>query len=193
MKKYTDEQITNMVEEGDSNAFEGHCHRLKYLVSIEGEWVIKAPALALEYYEAKLCWYNGAHVATIIMAQLAFEELIRSHYRQAAINMKLKSGKLVDVAGFSELIDEALSDEYITEDEGKKLHEIRKVSNPYVHVKDIKMKGNKQDLDSPSFFTQDLKIHAPELIGIGIIDEARGVLLIMINLFQSIGNRTMGL
>lgn len=194
MAGYTDDQIKSMVEESDGNEFEDRFTRLKFLISIEGEWFMTAPALATAYYEeARLCWYNGAFVATIIMAQLALEELIRSHYRQAGFDMKLHSGKSVDAASFAELIDQALSDEYITEEEGKNMHEIRKYRNPYVHIKDAKIKGKKQDLESANFITQGLKIYSPELFEISVEDEAKAVLQIMIKLFQNICGRTGGL
>ncbi|MFY3741493.1 MAG: hypothetical protein HMLIMOIP_001949 [Candidatus Nitrosomirales archaeon] len=193
MEDYPDEEIKKMVEETDRDEFEDRSKRLKFLISVEGKWLMTAPALATAYYdEAKLCWYSGALVATIIMARLSLEELIRSHYRNVGLSKKLKSGKNVDVVGFSELIDETLSDRYISEEEATKLREIRNYSEPYIHTKSIRFKEARRDKSS-NFLTQSDKIYAPDPLQMDVEDEAGSALQIMISLFQGICNRTGGL
>ena len=130
------------------------------------------------------------------MVQLAFEELLKSHYRVVkGIGGKLNSGKKVEAAGFFEFITEAEDDGYISHDEAKSLHYLRKnIRNPFVHVNDIQITGNgKTNLEKPSFFSQHLKISAPELLGTDVEDEAKEAIQLLITLLPEISGRWGGL
>jgi hypothetical protein len=199
MAGYTDDEIKSMVEKNDNDEFEYKFQRLKFLISIEGGWLMTAPPLAAAYYdETKRCWYNGEFVATVIMARLALEELIRSHYRVFRDRLKFKSGKKVDNVGFTELINQALSDRYISKEEAKKLRHIKKYSDPYIHVKSGEFESTqledlqKGEVKSPTFFTQELKMYHSDRLAVSAEDDAGASLQIMINLFQNICRRTMG-
>jgi hypothetical protein len=199
MKKahWEDSEIRNLLLESDERSYNGRFERLRFLLSIEDQEPFPVPALVYEYYEeARLCWYMGAFVATIVMVQLSFEELLRSHYRMAkGIGGKLNCGKKVDQANFSDLIDEAYNDNSISEEEAKLLHNLRKnIRNPYVHVKDIKVNsGGKPDRKRPNFFTQYLKIKAPEVIGCDVENEAKEVIQLLVTLLPKISSRFGGL
>ena len=168
--QWDDSEIRNLLLESDKRSYNGRFKRLRFLLPIEDQEPFPISALAYEYYEeARLCWYMGAFVATIVMVQLSFEELLRSHYRMAkGIGEKLSCGKKVDQANFSDLINEAHNDSLISEEGAKLLHNLRKnIRNPYVYVKDIKVNSDgKPERKSPNFFTQYLKIKAPEVIGV---------------------------
>lgn len=189
--------IEQLIHEGDERSHNGRLERLKFLLSIQSQNEYPAPALAHEYYEeARLCWYVGAFVATIVMVQLSFEELLRSHYRVAkGVGGKLSSGKQVNNAGFYELINEAENDRYISMQEAESLHDLRKnIRNPFVHVKDIEVNTNgKQSFKKPDFFTQTLKIVAPEILGSDVIDEAKGAIRLLGTVFPEISSRYGGL
>ena len=113
-----------------------------------------ASVLASEYYEeARLCWYIGAFVAVIVLTQLCFEELLRSHYRVSKgvsgyLNERLK----VDDAGFKALIDRARADDWLNIDEANALNRVRRdFRNSYVHVHDFKVDN---DFLKPNFLRQ---------------------------------------
>ncbi|MCK4307695.1 hypothetical protein KAW50_05665 [candidate division WOR-3 bacterium] len=163
---YTKSEIQKFIREADNRSYSGRVERLKFLLSIENQSSFPASALASEYYEeARLCWYVGAFVATIAMVQLAFEELLRSHYRVAkGVGGKLNCGIKVDQASFSNLIDEATNDKWILEEEVKSLHNLRKnVRNPYIHVKDVKVNDyGKTNLKKPNFLYNILKLKHPK-------------------------------
>jgi hypothetical protein len=192
-----DENLEQLIHDGDKRSYSGRLERLKFLLSIESQNEYPASALAHEYFEeGRLCWYAGAFVATIVMVQLSFEELLRSHYRVAkGIGGKLSSGKEVNNAGFYELINEAENDGYISRQEAESLHGLRKnIRNPFVHVKDIEVNANgKQTFRKPNFFTQTLKIAARVVLGSDVVDEAKGAVQLLVTLFPEISSRYGGL
>jgi len=113
---WEESEIRRLIHEQEDRSFPGRLERLRFLLSIQKQPPFPSPRLAYEYYEeARLCWYVGAFVASIVMVQLAFEELLRSHYRVAkGVGGKLDCGKKVDDAGFANLINEARNDMYIS-------------------------------------------------------------------------------
>lgn len=193
---YTENEIKELICEGDNHSYKGRFERLRFLLSIQKQSPFPAPALAFEYYEeARLCWYVGAFVATIVMVQLSFEELLKSHYRVAkGVGGILTSGKKVDEAGFFDLIDQAKNDGYISYDEARSFHRIRKnLRNPFVHVKDIQInEDGKVNLETPNFFTQHLKISAPELLGTDVENEAKEAIKLLVTLFPEISDHWGG-
>jgi len=199
MKKahWGDREIRNLILESDKQSYNGRYERLKFLISIENKEQFSIPALVYEYYEeARLCWYVGAFVATIVMAQLSFEELFRSHYRVTkGINGKLNCGKKTTRANFYDLIDEAYNENYILEEEAKFLHNLRKnIRNPYVHVRDIEVNSDeKLDLKKPNFFIQYLKIKASEAMAQDVENEAKESIKNLIALLPKISGRFGGL
>ena len=197
MLNYTDGEIEQLIDEANKRAHAGRVERLKALLSTQSQDAFPAPGLALEYYEeARLCWYAGAFVSTIIMTQLAFEELIRSHYRVAkGVDGSLDWGKKVNDAGFFDLINEAEKDGWILRSEAESLHTLRKsLRNPYVHTKDVNANECKEkEVEKPNFLTQYLKIVASELTSDGVEDEAREAAQLLVILFPKIASRTGGL
>jgi Domain of unknown function (DUF4145) len=175
--------LEQLIREANDRTQGGRLDRLKYLFQVEDKEGFPADHLALEYYEeARLCWFVGAFVASIVMSQLAFEELLRSHYRVVkGVRGNLGSGKELDQAGFNDLIIEAGQDGWISPEETTVLHGIRKVRNPYVHPKDV---DKRED-----FFTQTIKIVHPELLGSGTENEARETVKLLVTLFPSICRR----
>lgn len=196
-QNHSESQIEMLMSEGEKRAYNGRLKRLKFLIGIESHKAFPAPALAVEYLEeARLCWYSGSFVATILMTQLSFEELLKSRYRVVkGVGGKLRSGRKVDNAGFSELINESKIDGWISSEEAESLHNLREnLRNPYVHVKDIRIgKTQKADLTRPSFITQHLKMTAPELIGIDVESEAKEAIRLLGTLFPEISGRYAGL
>jgi len=194
---YTKSEIQKLIREGDNRSYSGRFERLRFLLSIENQSSFPTPALAFEYYEeARLCWYVGSFVAAIAMAQLAFEELLRSHHRVVkGVNGRLSCSTKVDQASFSNLIDEAINSNWISEEEANLLHNLRKnLRNPYVHTKDIKVNNKgKPDLKRSNFSVEYLKIKAPEVIGSDVENEAKEAIQLLITLFPEMSSRCGGL
>jgi len=192
-------ELRKLIHKADQRSYCGRLERLKFLFGIEKQSGFPAPPLAVEYYEeARLCWYVGAFVATILMTQLAFEELMRSHYRVVkGVGGKLifnKKIKKVDDTTFFDLIEAAKNDKWISKAEANELHNLRKnIRNPYVHVKNFKIsKNGKPNLKKPNFFIQYLKIKAPELIRYDVEDEAKDAIKILVILFPLMSLRYGG-
>jgi hypothetical protein len=192
-KMNTDNELIKTINDIDKKTRYGRLERLRFLLSQEYSEPTPVNALANEYYEeARLCWYVGAFVATIIMTQLCFEELLRSHYRVCrGVSGYLKKQIKVDNASFKELIDQAHDDAILDQDEFNALNKIRKdFRNPYVHVKDF---GIDNDFSKPNFMKQYLKIHAPDIVGSGVEDEAKEAISILSSKFLKISRRLGGI
>lgn len=129
-----DDEIAVQVAAADARARNGRAARLKVLLSVMPVEGYPVPALAHEYFEeARLCWYVGAYVATVLMVQLAFEELLRSSYRTArGVGGRLDSGVLIDRAGFGQLIHQGRSDGFLSRLEANELASLkeRRVETP---------------------------------------------------------------
>jgi hypothetical protein len=185
-------ELLKMIENANERAFEGRQRRLKFLLENERDEKVAFSGLAYEYYEeARLCWYNGAFVATIIMSQLALEETFRSYFRVVGgVQGNLFLGRKVDSSGFSELKKEALLNGIISESESQLLNKLRvNFRNPYVHSKDINVQNNNT---KSNFEIQHLKIVAPELIEKSSEEEAKESIFILNDLLPKISNRLFG-
>lgn len=143
MDSLSDKKLIEMIKEKDQKELNEKSKRLKLLISNTTDEYIPIPSLAFQYFEeARLCYYSGAFIATIFMVHLAFEELLRNHYRVIReMKEKLISKKgrqlSVDKVSFSELIDNAKKECYVSKDDAKKLHKLRKIRNSLQHTKDV--------------------------------------------------------
>lgn len=193
------DEMHRLISEGDKQSYDGRLERLEFLFSVENRDPFPAPALAIEYYEeARLCWYVGAFVATIIMTQLTFEELLRSHYRVVkGVSGKLNCSRSINEARFYDLINEAENEGWVSHEEAKSLHMLRKnLRNPYVHVKDIKIKSDKNkkmDIKATSFVTQYLKIAVPGVVKSDTENEAKEAIQLLVTLFPKMSRYYGGL
>jgi hypothetical protein len=190
-------EIRQLIDQSNKISYAGQLRRLKFLLSIEEQKPFPVSALAREYYEeARLCWYVGAFVSTIIMTQLAFEELFRAHYRSAyGVGGELDCGKKVDDASFFDLIQQARMDSWISDEEEDLLNDLRKnLRNPYVHVKDVSLTDEKKKgQQKPDFFIQFLKIKGSKHIEVKTEDEAGKAIQLLAILFPSISERCGGI
>lgn len=134
----SDADLLRMMEGAEARAKAGKLRRLRLLCRTSPRRMF-SPVLGTEYFEeARLCWYSGAFVACILMVQVAFEELLRDHYRVAlGVGGILKKGVGVDAATFSAFIERAEADGRVTKREARRLHRLRKRRNPFVHSKDV--------------------------------------------------------
>lgn len=125
-----DDRLKAMIIEADKRSFEGRLNRLRFLLEILGENYVPFPKIVLEYFEeTKLCFYEGAFVASILMASATFEELFRQIYRDRSETKKAKS------RGLADLVNRALDDSLIFPDEARRLTELRRMRNKFTHIK----------------------------------------------------------
>jgi len=188
----TDDELSQLIEDANERAHKGRIERLRVLLTQEDLEPAPVDALSNEYYEeARLCWYMGAFVATIIMSQLAFEELIRAHYREEkGVEGKLNRQKKIDRAGFADLIRQAKKDGWLSSEEAAALDKLRGIRNPYVHSKDI---SKNRDMSTESFFIQTIKISAPELVEKSVYMEALQAVELLTTTYRMISRRFWGL
>ena len=192
---HTERELNTWINEANKRAHPGRISRLQFLLKVEDDDLAPIDALASDYYEeARLCWYIGAFVATIVMSQLALEEMLRAHYRVfKGIKGRLDvgAGKLVDEATFANLIEQAKIDSWLSSQAAKALHKLRSENrNPYVHPKDIDINKNAR---KPDAFKQHIKIVAPDLLEVGVEDEARKSMTIAGALLRRISRRFWGM
>ncbi len=164
------ELITNDINEEYTCGYAGRLKRLKFLYKLENKMLgfLFAEPTYSYYYEARMCWYNGEFISTIIMVQLALEEALRSKYRLIYSKQNDKRKKL-DKMQFFELIHLAESDGFISSKEANNLHFFRaKIRNPYVHVKDIEDTNDKSKIfGTPNYISQTFKINARNFASMG--------------------------
>ena len=188
-----DAELLRMISDANDHAISGRLERLRFLMTNESNEPTPFSGLAHEYFEeARLCWYVGAFVATIVLTQLALEESLRSHFRVVCgVQGTLPNGKSVDQAGFADLINESYSSGLVSENEKDQLHKLRRdFRNPYVHPKDVDKDHKSTRSD---FFRQQLKIVAPDLTGESSITEAKQAIQILVNLLPRISRRMYGI
>ena len=177
MPEIDDNKLKKMVKSSDRKHFESRLKRLEYLVSISKVIYLPYPTICIATHEeARLCWYNGAFIASIVMTQLTFEELLRSYFRMSyGISGELRhlslTGKIVkcDSAGFYDLIQEAFLSRWLSSSERENLHKLRKIRNNYVHIKDISLKNRRKE----SFHSLVLKLFASELVEGSLEEDAQ--------------------
>jgi hypothetical protein len=78
--------------------------------------------------ELKSAFFNGLDMATILLAQSFIEHSLGGSF------IMIGEDKVAE-SGFSELIDNALHKGQISKKLAVKLHELRKIRNPYTHPK----------------------------------------------------------
>jgi hypothetical protein len=169
----------------DARARGGKKKRLELLAEAPPEYEFPAPQLARRYYEeSRLCFYSGAYVATIIMAQLAFEELLRTYYRAIEGEGCLPDGTKVADCGFADLIIRARREKLANSRDIRHLEKLRTMRNPYVH--------SRQDGKKSDHTRQTLKITFPEYVGVSTQDEAQKAVTTLIEVFPRLSIKIWG-
>jgi len=169
-----------MIKQKDEKELNEKLKRLKFLISNSTDEYVPMPSLALQYFEeARLCYYYGAFIATIFMVHNAFEELLRNFYRvirgqKEKIILKRRSVN-VDDATFKDLIDNAENEQFITKEEARELHKLRKLRNILQHTKDVP--PYQKSLDN-SWLIQSMRIESRI-----IYEDARWAIKFLLNKF----------
>jgi hypothetical protein len=124
-------------------------------------------------------------VATIVLTQGSFEELLRDRARITyGVAGNLPSGTLVDAASFAELLAQGVAQGWITRGEHQQLSGLRiELRNPYVHTKDIQQSGRVQRGD---FAVQAAKF---DMVGAAVELEARDAASMLVRLVPTISRR----
>jgi hypothetical protein len=212
-------ELKRILLNSDEYKFEDRLRRLKYLTDMDKDAVIDlmpAPdGLSASYREeAGTCYVEGNFIAAIAMVNLTFDALLRAIFRSTYLDKRH-----LDNMDFSELIDKAVAEGYITADESRALHHIRKdICEPYTHIKtnliydpsllikrydpccddlidDEKTKEHTNDeikkdgSGMPSFQIQEFKITDPCVVGKSVEEEAKESLSILGKLLPHIVRR----
>lgn len=163
-----------IVKEADKMLFEGRVKRNDFLKSlnVEFEGMLASGMIAQEYFfEAQRCWLEGLFFATIIMIQMTFEEGLKHSFRgYYDLREDQKNLDFVNSCGFSQIIDLAKKEKYITKKESIQLHQLRKMRNPLVHIKRNKKKDG--DFTKTSEFSIICKISEIYQVEEGMILES---------------------
>ena len=193
----TEQSPEELIQVSDEREHVGRVERLRMLLAdmnpmdLDG---FPCSALPLAYFEeARLCWCMGTYVATIVMSQLAIEELLRSHYR--TFTRDIAKRRKLDNASFAYLINEAEAGGWLTLQEAADLHKTRSsYRNAYVHPHDYTDWATQdRDSDRTNFQKQTLKIYCPEAVGKDVIDEAYETVKLLVSLFPKKARRFWGL
>ncbi len=181
------------INESNRREHEGRATRLDYLLSIQTEDYGPYDALALAYYEeARLCWYNGAYVATIVMSQLALEEMLRAHYRVIDYSIIYEPQNVhYGNSTFYQLTQKAETDHWLTPQEARAFHKLRReFRNPFVHPRDTISPENEPNRElKNNFLEQTVKIYAIDILKSNVMQEAQKSLTILCTLFPRISRR----
>lgn len=166
----------------------------KLIGAEKADWLVSpGPLAAMYYHEARLCWLSGSYVATIVMTQLAFEEILRKFFRRTSSGNRLHEGKTeIDDASFSQLIHQASHENWLTKSETKRLTKLRKeLRNRYVHTKTT-TSGDDQHA-RPEYIIYDTdaerRIAAPSINGGSIVADALEAIELLESLFPEISTR----
>jgi hypothetical protein len=188
MESPADDELISWVDQQHERARRGKLSRFRVLLHTPD--LIPSPPLAYEYFEeARLCWYNGVFVATVVMVQLAFEELLRDRYRvRGGYGAKLNSRTTVEKAGFKELVQQAKRDSVVTQKEATALLELRNIRNLYVHTK-VPKKAYASVLDYVFAYRHKFR---SEKGRIKVEEEARRAIELLLTLFAKLCYRWLG-
>ena len=139
--KISEKEAEEMVRKADKFLFKERVKRTKFLESITREiQTTPVDSIAYEYlHESCFCWLSGTFVSTIIMMQAAMETQLRQSFNlflmfKGQEDMQEKANKM----NFFNLIELSKNTKMITAEESKKLHSLRKLRNPFVHVSNPK-------------------------------------------------------
>jgi len=187
--RVTKESARKLIRESDEIENRERVWRLMRMLSAQrSDWLVCGGMIQELYFqEARLCWVSGAYVSTIIMTQLAFEEMLRSMFRRLrAPKGVLRRGLRVDRASFFDLIRRAKAEGWISETEAETLNRIREqFRNPYVHIKGERQIGRRQSGLTPL----EAKFLAPSVQGGSVIAEAQEAIQTLVTFFPVMSTR----
>jgi len=125
-----DPELIQQLRAQDRTTLRERARRLSFLARFKRPGARALPYRSYEYIEdARMCWLVGAHLAAIVMAQLAAEELLRAIFRTWGLS------HLDERAGFARLITEGRKRGLITDEEAEQLHALRRIRNELAHVR----------------------------------------------------------
>ena len=154
------DEFVDLIKVLDERSREARARRMKFindelpkghLLLFGGEYTMHA----LE--EAKWCFVNGFYIATVLLSQVVLEYILGGIFQMAGRD-DLKR------ASFVKILDEALNERFISEEEFKSLTKLRQVRNPYTHYRtvvdkeSISMRRLNESKQSEEIFYNDAKM-----------------------------------
>lgn len=131
MGKYSDEELMAWIKDEEIQSRASRLRRLRFLTEEFDEGYRLSPGIALVYEEeAKLSFYHGAFISTIVLVQMAIEETIRATLHDAGLDWAREDKSI----GFFKLTEEAFDRKLITRGMRDSFHRLRSdVRNKYMH------------------------------------------------------------
>lgn len=122
--------LRNHILTSDKQSLDHRLERYKFVYkefgpSVDMLLVGGIPAM-FAIHELKLSYIDGCYMATVLLTQSFIEHSLGSFFLMSGDDKTVKKG-------FANLINEALSIAQIDNELAKKLHELRKMRNPYTH------------------------------------------------------------
>jgi len=151
----------------DSNTIDERVERLKFINTlIPGEYIFGAdPETIFIFEEAKMAFINGQFISTILLSQAYIERSLQIHYNSIGLDSVAKKG-------LKAILDHARKHKTIHHFLLPKIDELRKIRNPFVHLKEHehnynlsqRILKNIQEGKSYKYFTEIIYDDAKEAI-----------------------------
>lgn len=155
-----DKQIIDFLKQEDAETISVRAERLKYILEREeqGHRLFFGGEMSLyAYQEAKCCFVAGHYIASVMLSQIVLEYIMGSFFRMVGRDD-------LERAKFKKVLDLALEERFITEEEHAAFDKLRKKRNPYGHYRSpvdeesIMMRRIKENKDAEDLFYQDAKL-----------------------------------
>jgi hypothetical protein len=130
----TDDEITTWLETDEHGSRPYRAQRMRLLLELFGENANRiffggvVPLQAFE--EMRLAYLHGLYVSCVVVSQIVIEHILAGLFEMFG-----RQG--MDGAGFQRLVEAALHDGFISQDEYASLDQLRRLRNPYTHSKPI--------------------------------------------------------
>lgn len=129
IKKIT--KFETALKQYDKETIDERVERLKYINTLlPGEYMFGAdPETIFIFEEAKMAFINGQFISTILLSQAYIERSLQIHYNSIGFDTIAKKG-------LKAIIDHATKNKTIHHFLLPKIDELRKIRNPFVHLKE---------------------------------------------------------
>ncbi len=121
----------------DKESFEERLDRLKYLQTIfpNIDFMAGRPETILIFEEAKMTFINGEFISTVMLAQAFIEHVLQEILTVSGLYKESKHG-------LKSMIDSCRSKELLNDFFLQKIEKLRKIRNPFSHLKDFEHDHN---------------------------------------------------
>jgi hypothetical protein len=130
-------RLQTILEKYDSETISGRIERLRWLEMVFPNYYgyLMSPEMHFIFTEAKMAFINGQYISTVLLATSFIEHWLGSHLKSKGFTNESEKGlsAIIDCMRVHSMLHVYLLD---------KVDEIRKIRNPFVHLKQYKHKYN---------------------------------------------------